>query len=171
MCTAHAVCFAASHAALVNKLILDAVMVADADQRTEMRINYCPDLRPSREGGHLHKCFHMIRDQEAQWPWYDGAAQAIRKIKPRMGGSRLHGRVVDTLKQWDHYAEPILAALEIDVAALLLAVTAPTMVCTVSEDARYAQAEHAAKKLKSGATLVRPPKVEDRASAFLAALD
>ena len=79
--------------------------------------------------------------------------------------------MVDTLKQWDHYAEPILAALEIDVAALLLAVTAPTMVCTVSEDARYAQAEHAAKKLKSGATLVRPPKVEDRASAFLAALD
>lgn len=171
MSTAHAVCFAASHAALVNKLILDAVMVADADQRTEMRINYCPDLRPSREGGHLHKCFHMIRDQEAQWPWYDGAAQAIRKIKPRMGGPRLHGRVVDTLKQWDHYAEPILAALEIDVAALLLAVTAPTMVCTVSEDARYAQAEHAAKKLKSGATLVRLPKVEDRASAFLAALD
>jgi pimeloyl-ACP methyl ester carboxylesterase len=170
MSTAHAVCFAASHAALVHKLILDAVMVADSDQRTEMKVNYCPDLRPTRDGSHLHKCFHMIRDQEAQWPWYDGGVSAIRKIKPRMGGPRLHGRVVDTLKQWDHYAEPIMAALEVDVASLLPAITAPTIVCTVPGDARYAQAEMAAKKLKSGTTISRLAKVEERAAAFLAAL-
>ncbi|MSO98455.1 MAG: alpha/beta hydrolase [Rhodospirillaceae bacterium] len=171
MSTAHAVCFAASHAALVNKLVLDAVMVADRDQRTEMRINYCPDLRPSREGGHLHKCFHMLRDQEVQWPWYDGSTSAIRKIKPRMGGPRLHGRVVDTLKQWDHYAEPILAALEMDVAGLLPAITAPALVCTVPEDARYLPADAAAKLLKHGKTGARPRDVNKRAKFFLEFLE
>jgi pimeloyl-ACP methyl ester carboxylesterase len=165
--TAHAVCFAASHASLVNKLVLDAVMVADRDQRTEMRVNYCPDLRPMRDGAHLHRCFHFIRDQEAQWPWYDGSVKAIRKIKPRMGGARLHGRVVDTLKQYDHYAEPILAAIDIDVATLLPAVTAPCLVTTTPEDARYVAAESAARLLKDGRTGARPRDVNARAALFL----
>jgi pimeloyl-ACP methyl ester carboxylesterase len=167
MGTAHAVCFAASHAALVNKVVLDAVMVADRDQRTEMRINYCPDLRPTREGAHLHRAFHFIRDQEVQWPWYDRGVKAIRKIKPRMGGARMHGRVVDTLKQYDHYAEPILAALDIDVTGLLPAVAAPALVTTTPEDARYAAAADAAKLLKRSTTGDRPREVNDRAAFFL----
>jgi pimeloyl-ACP methyl ester carboxylesterase len=168
--TALAICLAASHSGLIHTLILDGVMLADADQRTEMRINYCPDLRPTREGSHLHKGFHMLRDQEVQWPWYDGSVQAVRKVTPRVEGQRLHVRLLDTLKQADHYAEPILAAIDIDVAALLPSIKGKVVVCMVEDDVRYAKAEAVTKALSNVSTLARPAAVAERAQAFLGAL-
>jgi pimeloyl-ACP methyl ester carboxylesterase len=168
--TALAICLAASHSGLIHTLILDGVMLADADQRTEMRINYCPDLRPTREGSHLHKGFHMLRDQEVQWPWYDGSVQAVRKVTPRVEGHRLHVRLLDTLKQAEHYAEPIVAALDIDVAALLPSIKGKVVVCVVEDDVRYAKAEAVSKALSNVSTLARPAAVAERAQAFLGAL-
>jgi len=165
-----AVCLAASHRGLIDTLILDGVMLADRDLRTEMRINYCPDLRPSREGAHLHRAFHMLRDQEVQWPWYDGSTAAIRKITPRVEGTRLHVRLLETLKQYDRYADPILAALDVDVAALLPAVGGKVVVGAADDDVRYAAAAPAAKLAPAGRTIARPAPVAERARAFLAAL-
>jgi pimeloyl-ACP methyl ester carboxylesterase len=168
--TALAVCLAASHSGLIRTLILDGVLMADADQRTEMRINYCPDLRPSREGAHLHRGFHMLRDQEAQWPWYDGSVKAVRKITPRVDGQRLHVRLLDTLKHAEHYAEPILAAIDVDVAALLPSIKGKVVVCTVENDVRYDKANAAASALSAATTLARPTAIAERAKAFLGAL-
>jgi len=170
MSTPLAVCLAASHGGLIRTLVLDGLVMAERDQRTEMRINYCPDLRPSREGAHLHRTFHMLRDQEAQWPWYDGANAAIRKITPRVGGGRLHIRLLETLKQHAHYAEAIQAALDVDVAALLPSVIGKSIVCSAADDPRYSCAEGAAKMMKSASVLVRPADVAARAAAFRAAL-
>ncbi|MBL8630267.1 MAG: alpha/beta hydrolase [Rhodospirillaceae bacterium] len=166
-----AVCFAASHPGHVRALLLDAVANTDIDQRTEMRINYVADLRPSREGLHLHRAFHMLRDQEIQWPWYDESNGAIRKITPRIGGERLHTRLVDTLKQHAYYGDAIQAALDVDVAALLPAVSAKTVVCTADNDVRYGAAEKTAKQLKNATLLARPQNVAERAAAFLSALN
>lgn len=165
-----AACFAASHPGQLHTLVLDAVTAADIDLRTEMRINYCPDLRPTREGLHLHKAFHMLRDQEVQWPWYDEAGGAIRKITPRVEGARLHTRLVDTLKQHASYGDAIQAAIDVDMAAILPAVGAKTIICTVADDVRYGMAATAQKLLKASSTLERPQSVSARAAAFLAAL-
>ncbi|MBL8644476.1 MAG: alpha/beta hydrolase [Rhodospirillaceae bacterium] len=170
MSTPLAVCFAASHAGQVRAMILDAVTNADIDLRTEMRINYTPDLRPTREGLHLHRAFHMLRDQEVQWPWYDESTPAIRKVTPRIRGERLHVRLVDTLKQYAAYGDAIHAALDIDMAALLPAVGAKTLVCTVPDDVRYGMAAKTVSLLKSAATIVRPQNVPERAGVFLSAL-
>jgi pimeloyl-ACP methyl ester carboxylesterase len=170
MSTPLAVCFAASHPGQLRHLVLDAVATADINLRTEMRINYCADLRPSREGLHLHRGFHMLRDQEVQWPWYDESNGAIRKITPRIGGERLHIRLVDTLKQYAAYADSIQAALDVDMATLLPAVGAKTFVCTVEDDVRYAMAEKTITLLKAATHLARPQPVPERANVFLAAL-
>lgn len=165
-----AACFAASHAGQVNRLILDAVTPADLDLRTEMRINYCADLRPTREGAHLHKAFHMLRDQEVNWPWYEESAASIRKITPRVPGERLHIRLVDTLKQYAAYPDAIQAALDVDMAALLPDVSAPCIVCNAADDVRYAAAPAAAKHAKSARLVERPQALTERAHAFLTAL-
>jgi pimeloyl-ACP methyl ester carboxylesterase len=170
MSTPIAVCFAASHPGHVRALLLDAIANADIDLRTEMRINYVTDLRPTREGLHLHRAFHMLRDQEVQWPWYDEGDGAIRKITPRLGAERIHTRLVDTLKQYAYHGDAIQAALDVDVPALLPAISARTIVCTVDGDVRYGAAEKTAKQLKNGTTLARPQSVPDRAAAFLSAL-
>ena len=171
MSTPLAASFARAHPQRVATLVLDGLVDAPADLRTEMRINYCPDLRPTREGLHLHKAFHMLRDQEAQWPWYDGAAASIRKIEPRIDAHRLYVRLVDTLKQYDHYADAITAALEVDMAAILPELTVRTAVCAAPGDPRYASADAAAAALRSAVVIDRPTDIAARASAFLSALE
>ncbi|MCB2107535.1 MAG: alpha/beta fold hydrolase [Rhodobacteraceae bacterium] len=171
MSTPLAAAFAKIHPSRVATLVLDGAVNAPADLRTEMRINYCPDLRPTREGLHLHKAFHMLRDQEAQWPWYDGAAGSIRKIEPRIEADRLYVRLVDTLKQYDHYADPIMAALDVDMASTLTALSVKAVVCAAPDDPRYAMAEATAKAVKGSRVIDRPGEVSARAAALLAALE
>ncbi len=136
--TAFGVLLAATHPGRVRRLLADALFLADPSLRTEMKVNYAPDLRPQRDGSHLHRCYHMLRDQEMGWPWYDGSLTAVRKIDPELDAGTLHIRLIDTLKQYAHFAEPILAACEIDVAALLPKLADKLVVCVREDDVRYA---------------------------------
>ncbi len=110
---------AANHGNRVRKLALDGIMMADAELRTEMKVNYVPDLRPLLDGSHLHRYWHMLRDQAVHWPWYDGSVDAVRMITPDMEPHVLNMRLIDTLKQWDHASDAIAAALDIDGQALV----------------------------------------------------
>lgn len=161
-----AVAFAAKHGGRLGSLLLDGALIAPGDLRTEMRVNLCPDLRPSRDGAYLHRAFHMLRDQEVQWPWYDGSSKAIRKITPRVGGQRLYTRLLDTLKQYDHYGDAVLAALDVDVASLLPQLKAKLLVTTAADDPRTAAAEG----ISTGKKISRAADVNERARSFLAAL-
>lgn len=162
--------FAARHQARVGTLLLDALVTADRDQIAEMRINYCADLKPQRDGAHLHRAFHMLRDQEVQWPWYDGSTGAIRRVTPRVGGQRLYVRLLDTLKQWDRYPDAIHAALDVDVSAQLNTLGVKAVICTVADDVRYAGATAAATNARAQ-ILPRPSDVAARAQAFLSVLN
>ncbi len=150
---------------LVHRLLLDAVFIADADHRTEMKVNYAPDLRPQRDGVHLHRAFHMLRDQEVCWPWYEGSPGSIRKVTPRLEPLRQHARLVDTLKQYQHYADAIVAACTVDTAGLLRGIDGPVTVCMVEGDVRYAAAATV-----DAPQILRPQNVADRAAAFARAL-
>jgi hypothetical protein len=108
----------------------------------------------------------MLRDQEVAWPWYDGSAAAIRKITPRLDPVRMHRRLVDTLKQYQSYAMPIVAACDTDLAGALNGLSQPVILPTVSDDARYA----AAAVIGAGTKIVRPADVTERAQAFAQAL-
>ena len=107
----------------------------------------------------------MLRDQELNWPWYDGSVTAVRKSDPELDATSLHYRLVDTLKQHAHYATPIQAACDIDVASLLSAIGGKLIVATRDEDCRYAPAAGVA-----GPKVPRPGSIAARASAFAKAL-
>ena len=155
----------------IRKLALDAVPLADPDLRAEMKINYVPDLRPLTDGSYMHRCWHMLRDQSVQWPWYDGGADAVRTITPDLDPNALYMRLVDTLKQWDHAGDAIGAALEIDVASVLGKINAPTLVLETEGDVRYRQAGDAAKALSTGTTAARPFDTVERAGVILSFLE
>jgi hypothetical protein len=155
----------------IRKLALDAVPLADPDLRAEMKINYVPDLRPLTDGSYMHRCWHMLRDQSVQWPWYDGGADAVRTITPDLDPNALYMRLVDTLKQWDHAGDAIGAALEIDVSSVLGKINAPTLVLETEGDVRYRQAGDAAKALSTGTTAARPFDTVERAGVILSFLE
>lgn len=162
---------AATHAGKLGRLVLDAVALPDDDLRTEMKVNYLPDIRPLMDGTHLHRCWHMLRDQEIHWPWYDGGVNAIRKVTPDLDATALHIRLIDTLKQWKSAGDAIAAAIETDASAILSDVTAPTLVFDVGGDARYQAAADAASTLPQGTAAERPADPAARARAILAFLD
>lgn len=170
MSTPIALAFAQSHSSRVRRLVLDAVALPDAELATEMKVNYMPDLRPQMDGTHLHRGWHMLRDQEVQWPWYDGGSGAIRKITPDLDAWALHTRLVDTLKQWDHAGDAISAALSVNGTETLKDISMPTLVLETEGDVRYHRAADAAKALQHGATAVRPADPVARGRAILAFL-
>lgn len=162
---------AATHSNRIRKVALDAVTIVDSDLRTEMKVNYVPDLRPLMDGSHLHRCWHMLRDQAVHWPWYDGSVEAVRMITPDMEPHVLNMRLVDTLKQWDHAGAAIAAALEIDGSTLLNQVTQPALVFANEDDVRYQNAQQTADGLESGKTVTRPFDSVERASTILSFLN
>jgi pimeloyl-ACP methyl ester carboxylesterase len=155
----------------VRRLVLDAVALPDDGLRTEMKVNYLPDLRPHMDGTHLHRCWQMLRDQEIHWPWYDGGVDAIRKITPDLDATALHIRMVDTLKQWKSAGDAIAAAIESNARAVLGDVNMPVLVFDVKDDARYRWAEEAVSGLPHGAAVPRLADPAARARAILAFLD
>lgn len=162
---------AVTHSNRIRKVVLDAIALADQDLRTEMKVNYVPDLRPQIDGTHLHRCWHMLRDQSVQWPWYDGGIGAIRKITPDMKPEALNMRLVDTLKQWDHAGDAIAAVLDIDARASLSIISAPVLVFETQDDVRYRWAGEAANTLSNGSTAPRPSDTVERARAVLTFLE
>jgi pimeloyl-ACP methyl ester carboxylesterase len=145
----------------VGRLLLDGAFIANADLRTEMKINYTPDLRPQQDGLHLHRAFHMLRDQEIAWPWYDGSSASIRRITPDLDPVRLYMRLVDTLKQYQHYADAVVAACDLDVGAILGSLRQEIIACTRTDDVRYAAAA-----TLPGRRVERPDAPDARAAAF-----
>ncbi len=166
-----ALALAASHGARVRKLVLDAVALPEPELQSEMKVNYVPDLRPQLDGTHLHRCWHMLRDQSVQWPWYDGGVGAIRKISPDFDTDTLHMRLIDTLKQWKTAGDAIAAAIDVDGRALLPKITAPTLVLETEDDVRYRWAREAAKMLSNSSVAARPADQAARARAILSFLE
>jgi len=165
-----AVELAALKPALIKTLVLDGLPVLSKAERRDMALRYCPALEAHVHGTHFIDAWHMLRDLELQWPWYDGRRTAIRVIDPEIDGERLYLLMLDVLKQMPHYGEAAQAALAVDVAALLPKVKAPTVLLKTDKDVRYAGIDLAAPQLAKAQTLPRAAAVEARAKSVLAAL-
>ncbi|MFL2771072.1 MAG: alpha/beta fold hydrolase [Rhodospirillaceae bacterium] len=167
MSTPLAAHLAVTHGRRIRKLVLDAVPLMTADVRKEMKINYLPDLRPQTDGTHLHRCWHMLRDQSVQWPWYDGSVAAIRNITPDIEPNSLYMRLVDTLKQWERAGDAISAAIDIDTKTILSELKNQTLVFETEDDVRYKDAGKVANKLSEGILTARPFDTVERAGKVL----
>lgn len=130
-----AIAFAARHPGLVRGLILDGYVAPDAD----MAERFCPPVAFDNSGAHLHRLWHMLRNQSVSWPWYSRGVEAIRWVDAQPSGLRLHRRLLDVLKQMDNYGDATRAALFYDSAADLLAIACPTLVLSVERDPAYGQ--------------------------------
>ena len=104
---------------LVGALVLDGVPVLTATERAALSSSYCPPILPQRDGGHFASLWHMMRDLELCWPWYDRSRLAIRNRSPDLNGELLHSQVLAMAKQLPSYGEAANAALTCDVANAL----------------------------------------------------
>lgn len=155
----------------VSRLVLDGVFVLSASERRQLWKSYCPALRPSWDGSHLHALWHRLRDQELSWPWFDGSAAAIRKRDPEIGAERLQATLVDVMKRPEHYADACLAAIDYGLKESIGEVRQPVLLAHVADDIRYQWTRKVARRLPNAQIQPRPATVGDRASAWASFLD
>lgn len=123
----------------VHALVLDGLPPAGAAERRALWRQYCPAVPPRWDGAHLLSLWHRLRDQELSWPWYAREIGAIRRRAGNLDAEALHGATIDLAKQPAHYADAALAALEVDLKALLRSIAQPVLLISDAKDPRDAK--------------------------------
>ena len=151
----------------VQRLTFEALPWLDAARREATAERIAPAIEPRADGAHLLTAWHLLRDQQMAWPWYDTTAAAIRGITPQVAAADLHPALLAMLKQLPHYGEAARASLRADIIGLLPRLAMPVMLLERAGDARCAQA-HEAKSLASG-LLIRSvgPGISELAALLL----
>ena len=144
-----AVYYALTFEQKINKLILNGIILGNNSYREELKSNYLANLEPNINGSHLHACWHMIRDQSIQWPWYDGTKKAIRQINPNLDSNEIYIRLVDTLKQWNNANDAIKASLEINCEDIIRKIKQPTLLINQENDPKYIWVKKASGLIKN----------------------
>ena len=102
------------HPDAIGSVVLDGCHAVDEDQTLLPGEQIAPEFPFDAGGGHIHRYWHMLRDAEASWPWYDGSGGATRKLAPILAARPLHDALVGILKQPDRYGDIARAACRPD---------------------------------------------------------
>ena len=157
-----AVEFAVRYPSLVGRLVLDgAIAAADVNA-----LRLCPSFPMRSSGGHLHDIWHMLRDGEAQWPWYDGSVAAQRRIAPLLDAESLHDALLDVLKQPASYWAITVAGLSARIPYERL--TMHVLLLEVTGDPAYRRTAEIAATIPHAEIAERPIDIPG-AAALLAA--
>ncbi len=149
-----------------NKVVLDGVLLEDHAARVALAESYCPPLTFDFSGSHLHQVWQMLRDQDIQWPWYDGGPEASRRNAEPPDARRLHPRFLDVLSQMERYGDAVQAALACDAREDLATLAAQVLVTTQDGDPRFRGAPAAAALSDRVETAPRPATAQARADLF-----
>lgn len=161
-----AVDMAARHPGRVRGLALDGVPPVDIAAAAAMAKCLCPEFPfDAAAGAHLHRIWHMLRDSEVQWPWFDPSPAAARTIAPSFEATSLHRALTEILKQHQSYGDAALAALR-DGSGLARysKVKAPTLLFTHPTDPAYADVGAVAACMQAAHPIARPASIEAAAS-------
>jgi pimeloyl-ACP methyl ester carboxylesterase len=151
-----AVALAAACPDRVGRLLLDGMPALAPAEAASTALRYAPPILPSREGSHFVATWHRLRDEQLQWPWYDGTQAARRYVEPQIDAARLHHRLVAVLQQPDAYGRACRAALRYGLEEAMAQLTMPTAVMDASPDPRYAGAHRLAAAAPRGLLIRRP---------------
>lgn len=131
----------------------------------------CPDIAfDTMAGSHLHRFWHMLRDSEVQWPWFDASPRAARPVPALPKAADVHRALTGMLKQRTNYAQPVAIALAVHEPSTWQTVNLPALVA-VGNDPAMAGAATLLDLLPRGTAFIAPPDLDYAAQALALALD
>ncbi len=157
-----AVALCAAAGARVSGLVVDGMPVLDANERDAVAGRYAPPILPTRDGGHFVSTWHRLRDEELQFPWFDGNHWAARRSEPDLHARHLHDRLVATLMQPARYGDACRAALASDLADPSSRPSVPVLALEVDGDPRYRGVVQWCSSLPRGRRVPRPAEAAGR---------
>ena len=160
---------AALYPGKIGGLILDGGFVGE-DASDHRREALCPAILPEAGGGHLSRIWHMLRDGDTQWPWFDGDVAAQRDLHPLFNAENLHRALVGILKQPSHYGDVVTAVVRADAMAFYAAVRQPCLLFLRPNDPGYRAVERISRAMADIRCIDRPATIEAAAQALRTAL-
>jgi pimeloyl-ACP methyl ester carboxylesterase len=91
-------------------------------------------VTPAWNGEHLLRAWHMRRDMELWWPWYDRRRENARAAEPRIDPARLTLELREAMKQPASFAPAWRAVLSYPLRQRLEEVKAPVHLLTAAQD-------------------------------------
>lgn len=118
---------------LVSTFVADGLPVLSEEFVADLLENYFIDMTPSRNGEHLVRAWHTVRDAQLYWPWYGGTVATHRPTAPSEP-EQLHRLVMEFVKSGPSYKQSYAAAFRFDARARLAQVDVPVLVCATPDD-------------------------------------
>ena len=153
--------FAARHGQKVGRVILDGCYALGDAERRDVAEALCPDPGFDRAGGHLHRIWHMLRDGEAQWPWFDASPEAQRTLAPMLFAAALHPALVAILKQPARYGDIARAGARLAADARYPVFVHPALILRQPDDPAYRAVGSLAALLPDARTAMRSADLAD----------
>lgn len=145
---------AQQHPKAIGAVVLDGCHGCDPQVPPVSRDRIAPVFPFDPGGGHIHRYWHMLRDSEANWPWFDGAAGAARGLSLALAARPLHDALVGILKQPEHYGDATgCQTLDVDRLAQF---HQPALLLKHATDPAYRYTEALASQLVRATVADRP---------------
>ena len=106
----------------VQSLVLDAPICFTGTERAAIAARWLDGVAPVTpvwDGSHLTRVWHMRRDMELWWPWFDRRNATTKKSEPRIDPARLTIEVREMMKQPASFASAWRAVLDYPLAERL----------------------------------------------------
>ena len=121
----------------VRSLILDAPVALGEAEQGELAARWLhgvEPVEPAWNGEHLLRVWHMRRDMELWWPWYERTRAAARNVEPRIDPARLTLEVREMMKQPASFAPSWRAVLGYPFSRRIALAPQPRCVMAAPQD-------------------------------------
>jgi pimeloyl-ACP methyl ester carboxylesterase len=156
----------------VRSLVLDApICLGEGEAQIAARwLEGVEPLEPAWNGEHLLRAWHMRRDMELWWPWYERCRANARSTEPRIDPARLTLELREAMKQPASFAPAWRAVMSYPLAPRFARSTQPGCLMAAPEDV-FARCLPQAQGARPDARLFEvQDTAESRATAMLQAL-
>ena len=113
----------------VRRIVLLEPPACDDDLAASIREQGLTSLTPDWHGGHLSRCWHMVRDSRLYFPWFRRDQQGIRRGEPELDDRRLQLEVTERLKAEGSWQSLLADTLSANLGARLAAAEVEALLC------------------------------------------
>jgi pimeloyl-ACP methyl ester carboxylesterase len=135
---------AGRNAGRIGRLALVHPPEVTREQAHEWRESGMPLLVPDWAGGHLLRCWHMVRDSRLYFPWFQRDRAGIRWQEPDLDDRRIQLEVTEYLKAEGAWQQMLDDQLDYPLQEKLKACGNKVTLCASPHSPWFAITEHAA---------------------------
>ena len=118
----------------LGRLALASLPYLDPDQRAAFVRHGAPDIQPDWFGGHLLHAWHMLRDQQLFFPWFDRTRTGVLRSEPRIDPEEIDLRVLELFRSEGMWRRSLSAGFAWPLRERLARLRTPTAVTLCAAD-------------------------------------